>query len=74
MPESLSFENFFTKFYILDHEAQNLIKEDQTKTLVYSVMLRIFTLGLVHLGCVIAQAIQKGSVAKGGTIRTLIKK
>jgi hypothetical protein len=48
------FGNFFSKFYlnhIHDGALANVVEEDRTKALVYSVVIGIFTLGIVHLIC-----------------------
>jgi hypothetical protein len=49
------FGNFFTKFYINHiHDGKidsEIVKEDRTKALVYSIALGVFTLGIAHLVC-----------------------
>lgn len=61
MSERLTFKNFFTKPYLLDTALQDLDTKDHKKTLFCSIILGIFTLGLIHLGYVTDQKIKKWS-------------
>lgn len=56
--ERLTFKNFFTKPYLLDPTSQDLDTKDHNKALFCSIILGIFTIGLVHLGYATDRAIK----------------
>lgn len=47
----LTFENFFTNFFLLHHKDPNLDKKDQNSALAYSIAIGILSLGVVHAIC-----------------------
>lgn len=51
----LKFANFFTHFFLLHPESSELDKKDSQRALICSIVLGVFTLGIVHGVCALIE-------------------